>query len=80
MRNKWFPMRIADYVPVAEVKQLKAQGVTIGRDTEFGVQVAVQEEPDADSELSYKQKHYVRPVEIDFLSVCTQLALLDSCF
>jgi hypothetical protein len=70
MRNQWFPQRLADYVPVLQLKQLKAEGVTIGRDTEFGVQVTLQEEPEMDPELLQQQKHYVRPIEIDFLTVC----------
>lgn len=69
MRNRWFPQRLADYVPVAQLKQLKKEGVTIGRDTEFGVVRPLQEDFDVDNELEQQRKHYVRPVEVDFLSV-----------
>jgi len=75
MRNRWFPQRLADYVPVTQLKQLKAEGVSIGRDTEFGVVRPLQEDLDVDSELETQRKHYVRPVEVNFLSVCPRIRL-----
>lgn len=63
-------MRLADYVPALQLKQLKAEGVTMTRDFEFGVQrqhTLLEEGEDAAE--SVQAKPYVRPVEIDFLSV-----------
>ncbi|KAF2280309.1 uncharacterized protein EI97DRAFT_447854 [Westerdykella ornata] len=77
MRNRWFPQRIADYVPVTTLKELKAKGVTIGRDPEFGVEHALQEEPEIDPEF-LQQKHHVRPVELDFLSPARSMELLTT--
>jgi hypothetical protein len=68
MRNQWFPQRLADYVPVTQLKKLKAEGVPIGRDTEFGVQITLQEEV-VDPEIDQLRKNYVRPVEVEFLTV-----------
>lgn len=71
MRNKWFPQRMADYVPAAQVKQLKAQGVVIERDPLFGVQEPLKEveENDEDAKAMFRPSDYVRPVEIEMLSV-----------
>jgi len=61
-------MRLADYVPAVQLKQLKAEGVPIGRDTEFGVVRPLHEEGnEADAEA--ERKHYVRPVEVNYLTV-----------
>ncbi|KAF2747374.1 hypothetical protein M011DRAFT_402907 [Sporormia fimetaria CBS 119925] len=78
MRNKWFPQRLADYVPWQKVKQLKKDNVTIGRDPEFGVQRALQEDEVEDSELVQQRKPYVRPVEIDFISPERSMELLTT--
>lgn len=69
MRNRWFPSRIADYVPAVQIKQLKAQNVDIARDFTYGVRVAL-EEVDEEEDVIQQPKHYVRPIEIDLLSVC----------
>lgn len=69
MRNRWLPMRLADYVPKAEVDKLKADNVPIQRDFEFGV-VRPLVEVDAPKE-DFEQTHYVRPVEIELLTVRT---------
>jgi len=68
MRNRWLPMRIADYVPEAEVKKLKADNVPIQRDFEFGVVKPLLETEAPKEEV--QEAHYVRPVEIELLSVC----------
>lgn len=68
MRNMWFPMRKADYVSTTQLKQLKAQGVPMARDGDFGVFQALQEEPE-DLGGMMQQKTYVRPIEVDLLSV-----------
>ena len=70
MRNRWFPSRIADYVPAQQLKKLKAQGVDMQRDPTYGVQASLEEidEDDADYFAAPRQ-HYVRPIEIDLLSV-----------
>lgn len=36
MRNSYFPRRIADYLPEAEQRQLRATNTTIARDYDFG--------------------------------------------
>lgn len=69
MRNKWFPARAADYVPALQLKQLKAQDVDMTRDATFGVKVTL-EEPEEDTDaLQQQRQHYVRPIEIELLSV-----------
>lgn len=73
MRNQWFPKRLADYVPISQLKQLKAHGVSIGRDTEFGIQISLQEE-EVDTELTQQHKNRVRPVELDLLTVSSPIA------
>lgn len=77
MRNRWFPSRIADYVPAVQLKQLKAQGVDMSRDFTYGVRVALEEVEEDEQDFIQQSKHYVRPIEIDFLSVrFSTLALL----
>lgn len=68
MRNRWFPARVADYVPFKQLKMLKAQDVDMARDTTFGVRVTL-EEADEEEDLLAPRKPYVRPIEIDVLSV-----------
>jgi hypothetical protein len=71
MRNRWFPKRIADYVPAVQLKQLKAGGVVMGRDFEFGMLRLRQSEGGEAGQVEARRqpKNYVRPIEIDFLSV-----------
>ncbi|KAF2191238.1 hypothetical protein K469DRAFT_622729 [Zopfia rhizophila CBS 207.26] len=77
MRNRWFPFRIADYVPAAQLKQLKAEGVTMARDVEFGIQRTLAEVEEEEEEI-VQSTHYVRPVEIDFLSPARSMELLTT--
>lgn len=71
MRNRWFPARVADYVPAAQLKQLKARELDISRDTTYGVRATLEEaEEDDDDVFGAQQRRYVRPIEIDVLSVC----------
>jgi hypothetical protein len=70
MRNRWFPSRIADYIPAIQLKQLKAQGVEMARDFGFGVQAPLEEMEDHESESPKSSKPYVRPIELELLSVC----------
>lgn len=70
MRNRWFPARVADYVPATQLKQLKAQDTEFSRDFSYGVRANL-EEVDEEVEDFTQQKHYVRPIEIDVLSVCS---------
>lgn len=37
MRNKWFPLRTAEYIPMQELKQLRANDTPMERDFNFGV-------------------------------------------
>jgi hypothetical protein len=69
MRNRWFPARVADYVPFKQLKLLKAQEVDMQRDTTFGVRVALEEVEEEGEDLLAPRKPYVRPIEIDVLSV-----------
>jgi hypothetical protein len=69
MRNRWFPARVADYVPFKQLKLLKAQEVDMQRDTTFGVRVALEEVEEEEEDLLAPRKPYVRPIEIDVLSV-----------
>ncbi|KAJ4338553.1 hypothetical protein N0V87_003882 [Didymella glomerata] len=77
MRNRWFPARVADYVPFKQLKLLKAQEVDMQRDTTFGVRVAL-EEVDEEEELLTPRKPYVRPIEIEVLSPERSMELLDT--
>ncbi|KAK4495922.1 hypothetical protein PRZ48_013190 [Zasmidium cellare] len=43
MRNKFFPQRIAEYVPLSELRHLRANSVTIERDYVYGRDEPVQE-------------------------------------
>jgi hypothetical protein len=69
MRNRWFPARVADYVPAVQLKQLKAQELDLSRDFTYGVRANL-EEAEEDVEHLIAPKRYVRPIEIDVLSVC----------
>lgn len=66
MRNRWFPKRIADYVPPTQLRELKQQHVTMERDFDFGVEHPSQEEKG--DEVKVQPTYYVRPVEINLLS------------
>ncbi|KAF2645044.1 hypothetical protein P280DRAFT_487512 [Massarina eburnea CBS 473.64] len=80
MRNRWFPARIADYVPAVQLKQLKVQGVEIGRDASFGADLLEEEEEGfADGLLQQQQQQqYVRPIEIELLSAQRTAELIDT--
>jgi len=69
MRNRWFPARVADYVPATQMKQLKAQDADMARDFTFGVRANLEEIEDEEDDSMRQQKHYVRPIEIAVLSV-----------
>ena len=69
MRNRWFPARVADYVPATQLKQLKARDLDLSRDFSYGVRVNL-EEAEEDDEDMLAPRRYVRPIEIDVLSVC----------
>lgn len=68
MRNRWFPARVADYVPFTQMKQLKTQDIDMARDFSFGVRANLEEVEE--EEEDFGPKHYVRPIEINVLSVC----------
>jgi hypothetical protein len=74
MRNRWFPARVANYVPATQMKQLKTQEVDMARDFTFGVRLNL-EEAEEEEEDFMRPKHYVRPIEIDVLSVCSSSEL-----
>ncbi|KAF1830707.1 hypothetical protein BDW02DRAFT_90102 [Decorospora gaudefroyi] len=78
MRNKWFPARVADYVPATQMKQLKAQEVVIARDFTFGVQLNLEEAEDEEEDFGKQPKYYVRPIEIDVLSPGRSMELLNA--
>jgi len=74
MRNRWFPARVANYVPAPQLKQLKASKVDMARDVAYGVRLNLEEEQEneadeADGEGHGAPKHQVRPIEIEVLSV-----------
>ncbi|KAK7191288.1 hypothetical protein DPSP01_008358 [Paraphaeosphaeria sporulosa] len=77
MRNKWFPARVADYVPAVQLKQLKAQDVDMNRDATFGVKATL-EEAEEEVEVSRPRQHYVRPIEIEQLSAERSMELIDT--
>lgn len=75
MRNRWFPARIADYVPMTQLKKLKAEGVEIARDFTYGVPQNLEEFEEEAEQALQQRKHYVRPIELEMLSV--RLAILS---
>jgi len=76
MRNRWFPARVADYVPAIQLKQLKAQDLDLSRDFSYGVRANL-EEAEEDEEDLMAPRRYVRPIEIDVLSVCLSATLQE---
>jgi hypothetical protein len=74
MRNRWFPARVANYVPATQMKQLKASELDLSRDVTFGVRANLEEVDEDEDEFITAPKHYVRPIEIDVLSVWCQPA------
>lgn len=78
MRNRWFPARVADYVPATQMKQLKAQDVDMGRDFSYGVRLNLEEAEEEEVDFMKQPKHYVRPIEIDVLSPERSMELLDA--
>jgi hypothetical protein len=68
MRNRWFPARVADYVPAVQLKQLKLQDLDMSRDVSFGVRANLEEAEEDEDVVAYTR--HVRPIEIDVLSVC----------
>lgn len=69
MRNRWFPWRVADYVSLMQLKQLKAQEVNMTRDLDFGVKVPLKETDSDDIPPPQQKQYYVRPFEVELLSV-----------
>jgi hypothetical protein len=69
MRNRWFPARVANYVPAIQLKQLKAQDLDLSRDFTYGVRANLEEAEEEQDDL-IAPRRYVRPIEIDVLSVC----------
>jgi len=59
---------MAEYVSASELKKLKQQNVDIERDFVFGIEAPAQEIVDRENEE--RSKPYVRPIELEFLSVC----------
>lgn len=76
MRNRWFPARIADYVPVVQLKQLKARDVDMARDFSYGVRLNLEEVEE--EEIISQPRQFVRPIEIEVLSVCFLLTAYPS--
>lgn len=77
MRNRWFPARVADYVPATQLKQLKAQDPDLSRDFSYGVRANLEEAEEEDDEF-IARRPYVRPIEIDVLSVCDSTMMEQS--
>ena len=59
---------MAEYVSASELKELKQQNIDIERNFTFGVEAPAQEMVDREDEE--QSKPYVRPIELEFLSVC----------
>jgi len=67
MRNKWFPERLAEYIPAIETKQLRANGTVVSRDFDFGVdrsRIEIAEEAQEQEELEVARK----PIEPEGIS------------
>jgi hypothetical protein len=77
MRNRWFPARVADYVPATQLKQLKAQEADMARDFTFGVRLNLEEVEEEEQDFMRQPNYYVRPIEIDVLSVGDALVSCD---
>ncbi|KAF2997574.1 hypothetical protein E8E13_002000 [Curvularia kusanoi] len=78
MRNRWFPARVADYVPFKQLKLLKSQEVDMQRDVTFGVRVNLEEVEEDSEDFLAARKPYVRPIEIETLSPERSMELLDT--
>ncbi|KAF1841996.1 uncharacterized protein K460DRAFT_177226 [Cucurbitaria berberidis CBS 394.84] len=78
MRNRWFPARVADYVPATQLKQMKAQEVDMARDFSYGVRLNLEEAEEDEEDLLRRPKHYIRPIEIDLLSPERSMELLNT--
>ncbi|EDU51232.1 ribosomal protein l9 rnase h1 [Pyrenophora tritici-repentis] len=78
MRNRWFPARVADYVPATQLKQLKAQDADMARDFAFGVRANLEEVEEEEEDHMGQRKQYVRPIEIAVLSPERSMELLDT--
>ncbi|KAL5120618.1 hypothetical protein ACEQ8H_001366 [Pleosporales sp. CAS-2024a] len=77
MRNRWFPARVADYVPAVQLQQLRAQDVAVARDLAFGLRLPL-EEPDAPDAEAPPPARHVRPVEVDVLSPERSMELISA--
>jgi hypothetical protein len=58
------------------MKQLKTQEVDMARDFTFGVRLNL-EEAEEEEEDFMRPKHYVRPIEIDVLRVCSTVRIYE---
>ncbi|KAI8937180.1 hypothetical protein NX059_006390 [Plenodomus lindquistii] len=82
MRNRWFPARIANYVPATQIKQLKASDTDLSRNFSYGVRANLEEvaEDDADDAAGdyLTKRRQVRPIEIEVLSPQRSMELIDA--
>ncbi|KAH9871728.1 hypothetical protein J1614_005984 [Plenodomus biglobosus] len=83
MRNRWFPARIANYVPATQMKQLKASDIDTSRDFSYGVRINLEEAEDHEGEEAddggfLTRKRQVRPIEIEVLSPQRSMELIDA--
>ena len=59
---------MAEYVSASDLKELKQESIDIERNFTFGVEAPAQEIVNREDEE--QSKPYVRPIELEFLSVC----------
>ncbi|KAF2852337.1 hypothetical protein T440DRAFT_392715 [Plenodomus tracheiphilus IPT5] len=80
MRNRWFPARLANYVPATQMKQLKASEVDTSRDFSYGVRLNLEEaeEEEEDTGGFMTQRRQVRPIEIEVLSPQRSMDLIEA--
>ena len=65
MRNEWFPRRIAEYVPQAEVRTLRLNNTTMERDVEFGISdLAAQISKSAADKQKLKSQRESKPKKV----------------
>ncbi|KAH7400663.1 hypothetical protein DE146DRAFT_653595 [Phaeosphaeria sp. MPI-PUGE-AT-0046c] len=76
MRNRWFPARVADYVPAVQLKQLKARDLDLSRDFTYGVRATLEEVEEDEEVVAFARQ--VRPIEIDVLSPERSAELIDT--
>jgi hypothetical protein len=78
MRNEWFPLRIAEYVPQKEVRALRLSNTTMERDVEFGISDLAAQISKSAADKQRQEEYTVRKApEIERVAPERSMQLLD---